>query len=121
MAVMVCRTCPRDTAQSGSYAAEVAKIFQTQSDSSRVIYVNCLGTCKQLGACKRGGALALDCVGMARVRFSGISPENAAAIRESHSSYENSATGHPSEWEVPEQLVSAITAVTPKRSARPKS
>ncbi|WP_338889197.1 hypothetical protein [Rhodococcus sovatensis] len=62
--------------------------------------------------------VALDCAGMSRVRFSGVTPEDAAALRQAHASYEHSATGHPSEWEVPANLVAAITAVTPKRRAR---
>lgn len=118
MTVMVCRTCPRDTAESGLYATTVAEIFSAQPDSNHVLYVNCLGTCKQLGSCKEGGVVALDCAGMSRVRFSGVTPEDAATLRDAHTSYERSATGHPSEWEVPANLVPAITAVTPKRRAR---
>jgi predicted metal-binding protein len=77
-----------------------------------VLYVNCLGACDQ------PGNAALDCVGKARVRFSGLDADRFAEIRDAAPAYEASPTGHPQEWDVPAPLRPTISAVAIKRGPR---
>lgn len=112
MAILVCRTCPRDTPQAGSFG----DLFKAPKDAGvpndakpAKLFVNCLGACDQ------AGAVALDCGARARVRFSGVLPEHVADIEAAAELYEASESGDPADWEIPTAIRGLVSAVSPKR------
>ena len=61
------------------------------------------------------GNVALDSVGKPRVRFSGLTENDADALLQAAAAYEASTSGTPGDWTVPETLADKISAVSPKR------
>ena len=54
-------------------------------------------------------------MGKARVRFSGITPDDAEALATASVAYDASESGLPGEWEVPSGVADRVTSVSPKR------
>jgi predicted metal-binding protein len=114
--LLVCRTCPRATRDTGSFGAEFDRAVDdlARGCGVRVRHVPCLG------GCPRPGNAGLDAMGKPRVRFSDIDPAepgDARALVEAAARYDASPSGLPDDWQVPEPLRERLTAVTPKRPA----
>jgi predicted metal-binding protein len=112
--LLVCRTCPRDARDSGSFGADLDRAVDAlaRRRGVRVRHVPCLG------GCPRPGNAGLDAMGKPRVRFSAIDPaeaDDAAALVEAAARYDASPSGMPGDWLVPEPLRGRLTSVTPKR------
>lgn len=76
-----------------------------------------------VGGCPAPGSVALETLGKARVRFSGITAGDAPDLVRAAVAYDASANGEPGQWAVPETLAGRITAVghKPTRSTTPSS
>lgn len=110
MPLLVCRTCPRDRPDTGSFGTALDPLL-SGSGPVRVRHVPCLG------GCPNAGNVAVDGPGKPRVRFSAVSGDDAPALLAAAAAYDASETGLPDEgWEVPASLRARLTAVTPKRS-----
>ncbi len=114
MPLLVCRTCPRDARDTGSFGADLDRAVDAlaRGRGVRVRHVPCLG------GCPRSGNAGLDGMGKPRVRFSAIDaadPEDAVALVEAAARYDASPSGLPGDWEIPEALRERLTAVSPKR------
>jgi predicted metal-binding protein len=112
--LLVCRTCPRDARDTGSFGADLDRAVDdlARRRGVRVRHVPCLG------GCPRPGNAGLDAMGKPRVRFSDIDPaepDDAAALVEAAARYDASPSGLPDDWQVPDPLRARLTAVTPKR------
>jgi predicted metal-binding protein len=114
--LLVCRTCPRDRRDTGSFGDAVRAVTRAPAADdeapTKALYVNCLG------ACDLPGNVALDGIGKSRVRFSGLATEQVADLRTACAAYDASPTGDPGEWDVPADLRPAISGVAPKRGPR---
>jgi predicted metal-binding protein len=109
--LLVCRTCPRDDRNTGAFGSSFDRAVTdvARARGLRVRHVPCLG------GCPHSGNVGLDAMGKARVRFSGISPDDAGDLVEAAAAYDASPTGMPGDWTVPPSLAPRLTAVTPKR------
>jgi predicted metal-binding protein len=106
VALLICRTCPRDEPASGSFGDALDRAVA--GTDVRVRHVPCVG------GCPNPGNVALDGPGKPRVRFSRITPDDADVVLDAARRYDASG-GTPGEWEVPGGLADRLTAVTPKR------
>jgi predicted metal-binding protein len=110
MTVLICKTCPRyDLRRSGQFAAALADALNSGSPATRG--VQCLG------GCPRDGVVALDGPGKVRVRFTGLTVGDGSAIAAAAQAYDESASGHPDDWEIPPAIRGRLSSVTLKRSA----
>jgi predicted metal-binding protein len=112
--LLVCRTCPRDARDTGSFGVDLDRAVDdlARRRGVRVRHVPCLG------GCPHPGNAGLDAMGKPRVRFSGLDPadpDDARALVEAAARYDASPSGLPGDWQVPEPLRGRLTAVTPKR------
>lgn len=107
MPLLICRTCPRDERDSGSFGVAVDRAVA--GAEVRVRHVPCLG------GCPHAGNIALDGPGKPRVRFSRIEVDDADDVLDAARRYDASPSGAPGEWEVPAGLVGRLTAVSPQR------
>ncbi|NMO90401.1 DUF1636 family protein [Actinomycetospora sp. TBRC 11914] len=108
MPLLVCRTCPRDHPDSGSFGVALDRALC--ADGVRVRHVPCLG------GCPNAGNAAVDGPGKPRVRFSSLTDDDAGPLLAAAAAYDASPTGMPDDgWEVPPALRDRLTAVTPKR------
>ena len=57
-----------------------------------------------VGGCPTPGNVALDSVGKPRIRFSGLTENDADALLEAAAAYEASTSGPAGDWTVPETL-----------------
>lgn len=111
----ICRTCPRDTAQSGAFGVELKARIRDSLDNKKIsiLMVQCLGSCRS--PC----AVALDGPGKARIRFSSLTVEDAGALVQAALRYEQSDAANPSPQTLPVALQARISAIAPKyRSAK---
>jgi predicted metal-binding protein len=117
VALLICRTCPRYQDDVGSFGPRLdqALVAACGGTGLRIRHVQCVGGCPD------PGNVALDSLGKARVRISRIDALDAGALLEAVTAYESSATGIPAEWQVPDSLVSRISAVSPKAVSNPRS
>lgn len=111
MSLLVCRTCPRYERDSGAFGAAIDQAIASLAHHRgvRVRHVPCLGGCPD------SGNVGLDAMGKPRVRFSGLTPEDADDLVEAAAAYDGCSTGIPGDWTVPTSLARRITAVSPKR------
>jgi predicted metal-binding protein len=112
--LLVCRTCPRDARDTGSFGAALDQAVDdlARRRGVRVRHVPCLG------GCPRSGNAGLDAMGKPRIRFSAIDaadPDDAAALVEAAARYDASGSGLPDDWGIPAPLRTRLTAVSPKR------
>ena len=108
--VSICRTCPRDTAQSGVPGAELAHALQALSRAAGVqlLQVTCLG------ACRLPCSIALDAPSKPRLRFSGLRADDCRALVDLIDLYRASADGALAPDALPATLRSRLTARSPK-------
>jgi predicted metal-binding protein len=108
--LLVCRTCPRYEADSGSFGDRLdLALTHARSHGVRVRHVPCVG------GCPHAGNIALDGPGKPRVRFSSLTTDDADDLLAAAAAYDASPTGTPGDWDVPAPLKDRLTAVTPKR------
>ena len=69
-----------------------------------------------LGGCPDDGVAAVDGPGLSRVRFTGLTSDDAPAIIKAALAHQASATGDPSDWAVPGELAGRISSITTKRN-----
>ena len=110
MPLLICRTCPRDQPDSGAFGPQLddALAASGTEDGVRRRHVTCVG------GCLTPGNVALDSLGKARVRFSGLDASDAQALLQAARAYEASDTGNPTEWDVPPDLADRLTSVSLK-------
>ncbi|TCK20679.1 DUF1636 family protein [Pseudonocardia endophytica] len=109
MPLLVCQTCPRyDPVHTGSFGRGLDAALVAHPDV-RVRRVQCLGGCPD------DGVVAVDGIGKARVRFTGLSPDDADAIVVAARAHSGSVSGAPDDWEIPSALTDRLSAVTYKR------
>ncbi len=111
MPLLVCRTCPRDDRDTGAFGEALDRALSPVAHDRgvRIRHVPCLG------GCPHSGNAGLDAMGKPRVRFSGLTPDDADALVDAAAAYDASPTGTPGHWAVPASLAGRLTAVTPKR------
>ena len=108
--LIICRTCPRGTDESGSAcAALAARMKDVLRDHAVVIRrVNCLGACTQ--PC----AIALDAPGKFRLRFSDLRLADAGELECVIRQYCSSENGSLPTESLPPGLRSRLSALSPK-------
>lgn len=112
MALLVCRTCPRyDPVRTGDFGRDLDAVLADHPDAAglRVRHVQCLGGCPD------HGVVAVDGIGKARVRFTGLTPGDADAIVTAARAHAGCTSGAPEDWDVPVELAARLSAVTRKR------
>ncbi|MDL5158875.1 DUF1636 family protein [Actinomycetospora termitidis] len=111
MPLLVCRTCPRDRPDTGSFGAALDGLLTGAAERGvRVRHVPCLG------GCPNDGNVAVDAPGKPRVRFSHLSAADAPSLLDAAAAFDASENGLPDDdWVVPSALSDRLTAVTPKR------
>jgi predicted metal-binding protein len=111
MTLLICRTCPRyDCRSTGQFGRELAAAITAVGTDVPVRNVQCLGGCPD------DGVVAVDGPGLTRVRFTGLTSDDAPAIIKAALAHQASATGDPGDWAVPEELTSRISSITTKRT-----
>ena len=112
MTLLVCRTCPRyDTPNNGEFRRALdARIAQNPAADPRTVrHVQCLGGCPE------DGVAAVDGPGRARVRFNGLTADDADALVQAAQAHAACPTGAPDEWDIPTELADKVSSVTYKR------
>jgi predicted metal-binding protein len=111
VALLICETCPRYTRDTRTFGPKMLDALAAAGATKQVrtTRVACVG------GCPNPGNVALDSVGKPRVRFSGLTENDADALVQAAAAYEASNSGDPTEWTVPNALAGKITAVSPKR------
>jgi predicted metal-binding protein len=110
--LLICRTCPRyDPARTGEFGRDLdsALAGHPAAGEVRIRHVQCLGGCPE------HGVVAVDGIGKARVRFTGLTPDDADAIVSAARAHAGCDTGAPDDWDVPAELTGRLSAVTYKR------
>ena len=112
MTLLVCRTCPRyDTSRTGEFGRAMTEALAGTAAGAGVAVRNV----QCLGGCPDDGVVALDGLGKARVRFTGLDAGHAGAVIEAAAAHQASAGGAPDEWEIPTELADRLSSVTLKR------
>lgn len=112
MPLLICRTCPRyDPARSGEFGRDLDTALATHPGAGdlRIRHVQCLGGCPE------HGVVAVDGIGKARVRFNGLTGDDADAIVDAARAHAGCGTGAPDDWEIPAELADRLSTVTYKR------
>ena len=110
MTLLICRTCPRyDCRSTGRFGRELAAAVTDAGADVSVRNVQCLGGCPD------DGVAAVDGPGLTRVRFTGLTRDDAPAIIKAALAHQASATGDPGDWAIPEELTGRISSITTKR------
>jgi predicted metal-binding protein len=109
--VAICRTCPRDTSQSGTLGLALYNEIKERltSQGMTVMMVHCLGSCRK--PC----AAAFDAPEKPRVRFSGLKDANAADLIDAAQKYQQTPSDDVSVTTLPAALQGHVTAISPKR------
>ena len=112
MTLLICRTCPRyDRRTTGQFAQDLTAAIRADHSNIPTRNVQCLGGCPD------NSVVAVDGPGMTRVRFTGITSDDATAIINATLSHQASDTGNPGDWFIPSELTSRLSSVTAKRPA----
>jgi predicted metal-binding protein len=119
VALLICQTCPRDEHDAGSFGPSLDRAVADCAGAAGISrrHVACVG------GCPAPGSVALETLGKARVRFSGITADDAADLVQAVVAYDASTTGEPAQWAIPDSLASRITAIgrKPTRSTTPSA
>lgn len=112
MTLLICRTCPRyDRRATGQFARDLTAAIRADSRDIPTRNVQCLGGCPD------DSVVAVDGPGKTRVRFTGITSDDAPAIINATLAHQASSTGNPGDWLIPAELADRISSVTVKRQA----
>jgi predicted metal-binding protein len=110
MTLLICRTCPRyDRRATGQFARDLTAAIRIDGRDVATRNVQCLGGCPD------DSVVAVDGPGMTRVRFTGVTSDDALAIINAALAHQASSTGDPGDWLIPAELTSRISSVTTKR------
>lgn len=110
MTLLICRTCPRyDCRATGQFARDLTAAIRADGRDIPTRNVQCLGGCPD------DSVVAVDGPGMTRVRFTGITSDDAPAIINATLAHQASATGNPGDWLIPAELTDRISSITAKR------
>ena len=110
LTLLICRTCPRyDRRTTGQFAQDLTAAIRADGRDIPTCNVQCLGGCPD------DSIVAVDGPGMTRVRFTGITSDDATAIINATLAHQASDTGNPGDWLIPSELTSRISSVTAKR------
>lgn len=115
MTLLVCRTCPRYVPEhSGDFGRSLTAALDADpaADKIDVRNVHCLG------GCPTHGVVAVDGPGKARIRFTGLTADDAEAIVEAAVNHDACLTGAPDDWHIPDTLADRISSITLKRTPR---
>ncbi|NMH95987.1 DUF1636 family protein [Pseudonocardia acidicola] len=114
MALLICRTCPRyDPRETGEFGRRLSAAI-AEHPQARHLHVRKVAC---LGGCPDDGVVAVDGPGKARVRFTGISADDAEAVLAAAAAHDACLSGVPPDWEVPTALSDRVSSVTLKRPA----
>jgi predicted metal-binding protein len=112
MTLLICRTCPRyDRRATGQFARDLTAAIRADGRDIPTRNVQCLGGCPD------HSVIAVDGPGMTRVRFTGITSDDAPAVINATLAHQASSTGNPGDWLIPSELTGRISSVTAKRQA----
>jgi predicted metal-binding protein len=115
MTLLVCRTCPRyDAHRSGEFGRAMTEALAAIAAGAGIAVRNV----QCLGGCPDDGVIALDGLGKARVRFTGLDTSHAGSVVTAAAAHHASPSGAPDEWEVPAELADRLSSVTLKRPHR---
>lgn len=108
--IAICRTCPRDTPQSGTFGLQLRAAVSSKLAGSgiNIMMVQCLGSC--LTPC----AVAFDAPDKARIRFSDLAVQDADVLSQAAFQYAQFNAAVPSRNAFPMALQSRISAIAPK-------
>jgi predicted metal-binding protein len=110
MTLLICRTCPRyDRRATGQFSRDLTAAIHADGRDIPTRNVQCLGGCPD------HNVIAVDGPGMTRVRFTGVTSDDAPAIINAALAHHASSTGNPGDWLIPAELASRISSVTAKR------
>jgi predicted metal-binding protein len=110
MTLLICRTCPRyDRRATGQFARDLTDAIRADGRDIPTRNVQCLGGCPD------DSVIAVDGPSMTRVRFTGITSDDAPAIINATLAHQVSSTGNPGDWLIPSELTNRISSVTVKR------
>jgi predicted metal-binding protein len=110
MTLLICRTCPRyDRRATGRFARDLTAAIHADGRDIPTRNVQCLGGCPD------HNVVAVDGPGLTRVRFTGITSDDAPAIINATLAHHASSTGNPGDWLIPAELAGRISSVTAKR------
>ncbi|WP_370551994.1 DUF1636 family protein [Haliea sp. E1-2-M8] len=110
--IAICRTCPRDTPQSGTFGLELRAELRTRlaDDGPSIMMVQCLGSCRK--PC----GVAFDAPNKARIRLSDIAVQDAGLLTQAARNYVHFGTALSSLNVFPMALRSRISAIAPKHA-----
>jgi predicted metal-binding protein len=112
MTLLICRTCPRyDLRATGQFSRDLTAAIRADGRDVPIRNVQCLGGCPD------DSVVAVDGPGLTRVRFTGVTSDDAPAIINATLAHHASGTGNPGDWLIPAELTSRISSVTAKRQA----
>jgi predicted metal-binding protein len=108
--IAICRTCPRDTPQSGTFGLELRAAIRSKlaDNGISIMMVQCLGSCR------RPCAVAFDAPYKARVRFSDLAVQDSGLLIQAALQYAQFNAVSPSHEAFPKVLQSRISAIAPK-------
>jgi predicted metal-binding protein len=110
MTLLICRTCPRyDRRATGQFARDLTAAIRAGGRDVHIRNVQCLGGCPD------HSVVAVDGPGLTRVRFTGVTSDDAPAIINAALAHQASGTGDPGDWLIPVELTSRISSITTKR------
>ena len=108
--IAICRTCPRDTPQSGAFGLELRAAVRSKlaGNGINVMMVQCLGSCR------RPCAVAFDAPEKARIRFSDLVLQDAGVLIQAALQYAQFTDVLRDHHAFPKTLQSRISAIAPK-------
>jgi predicted metal-binding protein len=110
MTLLICRTCPRyDLRATGQFSRDLTDAIAADGRQLAIRKVQCLGGCPD------DGVAAVDGPGKTRIRFTGLTGQDAPAIITAALAHQASTTGDITDWQIPPELTSRISSVTSKR------
>ena len=110
MTLLICRTCPRyDCPSTGRFGRELAAAVTDAALRLRPQRPVPGRLPRRRRRCRRRTP------GLTRVRFTGLTSDDAPAIIKAALAHQASATGDPGDWAVPEELTGRISSITTKR------
>lgn len=108
----ICRTCPRDTAETGKFGIALRQILEDElsGEHIEIMMVQCLGSCRN------PGNVAFDAPDKPRIRISDVTPRDADWLLCAASTYVRAGDRLSSTEMFPPALQLKISALAPKQA-----